>query len=185
MSSKDVDITDFESVERLFKFNTIDIVINLAGVNYDTFLGKIYSTDMPDVERVLDVNIKGNINILANCLPNMINRKYGRIIGITSVLSDLNVPATAVYSTTKAAVDKMYKVANKENIRYGITCNTIQLGYWEVGMIEQLTPEFQEYTRKTIGLRRWGKMEELYNAIDFIINTEYYCGNNMKLNGGV
>lgn len=185
LSSKDIDITNFEKMEQFFKFNTVDIVINLAGINYDVFLGKIYSTDMVEVERVLDVNIKGNINLLANCLPNMINRKYGRIIGISSVLSEINIPSTAIYSTTKAAMDKLYQVANKENLRFGITCNTIQLGYWEVGMIEQLTPEFQEKVKKSIGLRRFGKIEELYNAIDFMIETEYYCGNNMKLNGGI
>ena len=76
-------------------------------------------------------------------------------------------------------------MSNKENLRYGITCNTIQLGYWEVGMINELSEEFQNDVRKSIGLRRWGKIEELNNAIEFIINTEYYCGNNMKLNGGI
>ena len=162
-----------------------DIVLNFVGINYDVVLNKVQEGDVNNINQVLNVNIGGHTNVLANCLPKMIEKKYGRVIGISSVLSEINVPSTAIYSTTKAAIDKLYQVANKENIRYGITCNTIQLGYWEVGMIEQLSPEFQEQVKKSIGLRRWGKIEELYNAIEFIINTEYYCGNNMRLNGGI
>lgn len=185
LSSKEIDITNYEQVEQFFNLNDIDIVINLVGINYDVVLSKIWGGDLGNIKQLLDVNINGHINVMATCLPKMIEKKYGRIIGITSILTDINVPSTGIYSATKAANDKLYQVANKENIRHGITCNTIQLGYWEVGMIEQLTPEFQEYTRKTIGLRRWGKIEELNNAIEFIINTEYYCGTNMKLNGGI
>ena len=185
LSSKDVDVTDFMQVREFFKVSNYDIVLNFVGINYDVILNKIQEDDIGNINKLLNVNIGGHANVLANCLPKMIEGKYGRIIGISSVLSELNVPSTAIYSTTKAAIDKLYKVANKENIRYGITCNTIQLGYWEVGMIEELSPDFQEQVKKSIGLRRWGKIEELYNAIEFIINTEYYCGNNMKLNGGI
>jgi len=185
LSSKDVDITNFEQVEYFFKTNEVDIVLNFFGKNYDVFLSKIYGSDVDNIKQMFDVNINGHVNVMASCLPSMIEKKNGRIIGISSVLSEINVPSTSIYSATKAAVDKLYQVANKENIRYGITCNTIQLGYWEVGMIEQLSPKFQEQIKKSIGLRRWGKIDELYNAIEFIINTEYYCGNNMKLNGGI
>ena len=45
---------------------------------------------------MLDVNIKGNINILACCLPQLIDKKYGRVIGISSVFSELNVPKTYI-----------------------------------------------------------------------------------------
>jgi len=185
LSSKDIDVTDFYQVEQFFNLNNIDIVINLVGINYDVVINKIWAGDLGNIKQLLDVNINGHINVLSNSLPKMIGKKYGRIIGISSVLSEINVPSTALYSASKAAIDKLYQVANKENIRFGITCNTIQLGYWEVGMIEQLSPEFQEKVKKSIGLRRFGKIEELNNAIEFIINTEYYCGNNMKLNGGI
>lgn len=185
LSSRDLDVTNFEKLEMFFEMNDVDIVLNFFGKNYDVFLSKIWGGDLYDIKQLFDVNVNGHVNVMANCLPKMIEKKYGRIIGISSVLSEINVPMTAIYSTSKAAIDKLYQVANKENLRHGITCNTIQLGYWEVGMIEELDPEFQEKVKKGIGLRRWGKVQELYNAIDFMIETEYYCGNNMKLNGGI
>jgi len=185
LSSKEIDTTNFEQVKQFFDLNKIDIVINLVGKNYDVFLSKIWEGDIGNIKQLLDVNIMSNVNVLASCLPKMQERGYGRVIGISSVLSEINVPSTSLYSGTKVFMDKLYENANKENIRYGITCNTIQLGYWEVGMIEELSPEFQEHVKKTIGLRRWGKIEELNNAIEFIINTEYFCGTTLKLNGGI
>lgn len=185
LSSKNVDVTDFHQVEDFFKKNNVDIVLNMFGINYDKKLDKVSSNDLSTIKRLFDVNINGNINVISNSVQHMKKKGYGRIIGISSVLSEINVPMTSLYSTSKAAMDKLYQNANKENLRYGITCNTIQLGYWEVGMINELSEDFQNSVKKSIGLRRWGKIEELYNAIDFIIKTEYYCGNNMKLNGGI
>lgn len=185
LSSKDVDITDFNQVEEFFKNNEVDIVLSMFGVNYDKRVSEICIDDLKSINHLFNVNINGNLNVLSTATKHMIPKKYGRIIGISSVLSEINVPLTTLYSTSKVAMDKMYKTTNKENLRYGITCNTIQLGYWEIGMINELSEEFQSSVKKSIGLRRWGKMEELNNAIEFIINTEYYCGNNMKLNGGI
>lgn len=185
LSSKDVDVTDFSQVEEFFNSNNIDVVVSLSGVNYDSKVSKITENNLQEVNKLLSVNINGNINILSNSINHMIPKRYGRIIGISSVLSDITVPSTALYSASKSFMDKMYEVANKENLKYGITCNTIQLGYWEAGMIEQLSDDFRKSVENSIGLRRFGKIQELFNAIDFIIDTEYYCGNKMKLNGGL
>lgn len=185
LGSRDVDVTDFAQVENFFNSNDVDVVVNLSGVNYDSKVAKINKDNLQEVDKLLSVNVNGNINVLSNSLNHMMPKNYGRIIGISSVLSDIVVPMTGLYSASKAFLDKLYEVANKENLRYGITCNTIQLGYCEVGMIEQLSDDFKKSVQNSIGLRRFGKIQELFNAIDFIINTEYYCGNCMKLNGGV
>jgi len=185
LGSKDVDVTDFSQVKNFFNNNDIDVVISLSGVNYNSKVAKINEDNLQKVNKLLSVNVDGNINVLSNSLDHMIPKNYGRIIGISSVLSDIVVPSTALYSASKAFMDKLYEVANKENLKYGITCNTIQLGYWEAGMIEQLSDDFKKSVQNSIGLHRFGKTQELANAIDFIINTEYYCGNRMKLNGGI
>jgi NAD(P)-dependent dehydrogenase (short-subunit alcohol dehydrogenase family) len=185
IGSKDVDITSFTSVKNYFDSNEYDIVLNLSGKKYDAFLSKINEDEQKEIDKMIDVNIKGNINIISTCLPKMIEKKYGRIICISSIFAELNVPKNSIYCASKAFVDRLVSTANKENIKYGITCNTIQLGYWDGGMAYRVEQKYQDMAKEKIGLKRFGNMNELYNTIDFIIENEYICGTNLKIDGGL
>jgi NAD(P)-dependent dehydrogenase (short-subunit alcohol dehydrogenase family) len=185
VGSKDIDITLFSEVQKYFNENEFDIVLNMSGSKYDVFLSKIKDSDQEDINKMIDVNIKGNINIVSSCLPKMIEKKYGRIISISSVFSELNVPKNSIYCASKAFVDRFISNANKENVKFGITCNTIQLGYWDGGMCYRVDEKYQEMAKEKIGLKRWGKIEELYNTIDYIIENEYISGTNLRIDGGL
>ena len=185
ISSKEVDITSLDQTKTFFDTNDVDIVLNMSGKKYDAFLSKITQTDISDIKSMMDVNMMGNINILASCLPKMIEKKYGRIIAISSVFSELNIPKNSIYCASKAFVDRLIATANKENIKYGITCNTIQLGYWDGGMCYRVEEKYQEMAKDKIGLKRWGSIEELYNTINFIVENEYVCGTNLRIDGGL
>jgi len=185
VGSKDVNITSFSEVQKYFNDNEFDIVLNMSGSKYDVFLSKIKDSDQEDINKMIDVNIKGNINIVSSCLPKMIEKKYGRIISISSVFSELNVPKNSIYCASKAFVDRFISNANKENVKFGITCNTIQLGYWDGGMCYRVEEKYQEMAKEKIGLKRWGKIEELHNTIDYIIENEYVSGTNLRIDGGL
>jgi NAD(P)-dependent dehydrogenase (short-subunit alcohol dehydrogenase family) len=185
IGSKDVDIISFSSVKKFFDSNDYDIVLNMSGKKYDVFLSKITENDQEDIDKMIDVNIKGNINVISACLPKMIQKNYGRIISISSIFSELNVPKNSIYCASKAFVDRFISNANKENIKFGVTCNSIQLGYWDGGMAYTVEQKYQEMAKEKIGLKRFGKIEELYNTIDFIIENEYICGTNLKIDGGI
>ena len=185
LSSSDVDVTNLAQVKNFFVMNDIDIVLNMSAKSYDVYLSKIDEYNHSSVTDMLDVNIMGNVNILASCLPGMIKNKWGRIISISSVVSESNVPMAGLYCASKAFLDRLMNNANKENIRYGVTCNTIRLGYWGVGMCGRISPTFQEVIKNSIGLRRWGKLEELYNTINYMVENEYVCGTNLKIDGGI
>jgi NAD(P)-dependent dehydrogenase (short-subunit alcohol dehydrogenase family) len=185
VGSKDVDITSFSDVHEYFSENEFDIVLNMSGSKYDVFLSKINQDDQEGINKMIDVNIRGNINIVSSCLPKMIEKRYGRIISISSVFSELNVPKNSVYCASKAFVDRFISNANKENVKFGITCNTIQLGYWDGGMCYKVDEKYQEMAKEKIGLKRWGKIEELHNTIDYIIENEYVSGTNLRIDGGL
>lgn len=185
LGSKDVDVTSFEKLKDFFTENEFDIVLNMSGLKYDVFLSKINEEDQKSINDMIDVNIKGNINIISTCLPKMIEKKYGRIISISSVFSELNVPKNSIYCGTKAFVDRLISTANKENIKYGITCNSIQLGYWDGGMCHRVEEKYQEMAKEKIGLKRWGSIEELYNTVNYIVDNEYVCGVNLRIDGGL
>lgn len=184
LSSKDVDITNLEAVSSLRVVSEADVVINLAGLNYDSFVHKM-SANMPDINKMLDVNIKGNLNILASCLPGMRARGFGRIILISSVLSTRTVTGTSAYSASKSFIDTLARVTSAENISKGIACNSIQLGYFDAGMCHRLNEKSADHIKGTIGTGRWGSVHELHNLINFLIGTEYMTGQNIELSGGL
>ena len=185
VSSKDLDIRNIEECENFFIDKNFDVIINFAGLNYDTFIHKINSDNINKVQNILEVNINGTINLVSAALKNMRDNKYGRIILISSVLSEKNVVGTGVYSSCKSFIDKFVKNVSLENIKHGVTANTIQLGYFDGGMTYKIPEENIESIKQTIGLQRFCKIDELVRTIDFLINNEYVTGINLKIDGNL
>jgi NAD(P)-dependent dehydrogenase (short-subunit alcohol dehydrogenase family) len=183
LSSDMVDVTNFDSVDKFFKNNDIDIVINLSGYNYDSLIHKLDQEE--EIDKLLNVNIKGNINILRGALPSMREKEYGRIILASSVLVNKPTKGAALYTATKAFADSLIKTASAENISKGITCNSLQLGYFDGGMCHRLPEKFIQPIKNSIGLQRWGTIKELYQTILYLVETEYVTGQNINISGGV
>ena len=183
LSSKDVDITAVSDLHKFFEDNDIDIIINLSGYNYDSFVHKI--DDWGEAQRMLNVNILGNVKLLNKSLPQMRERGYGRVILISSVLVEKVTAGTALYSGSKAFIDNLVKITSAENIGKGVTCNSIQLGYFDGGMCHILPEKFVEPIKQSIGLKRWGSIKELHQTIEYLIDTEYITGQNINISGGI
>jgi len=185
ISSKELDIRNFNDCQFYFTNNKFDVVLNLAGLNYDTMIHKIDMNTIDKIDDMIDVNIKGAINLTSSCLKFMRENKFGRIIHISSILSEKNIIGTSVYSSTKSFLDKFVKNVSLENIKYHITANTIQLGYFDGGMTYKIPETIINEIKKDIGLNRFGSIEELFNTIQFIISNEYVTGINLKIDGGL
>jgi 3-oxoacyl-[acyl-carrier protein] reductase len=185
IGSKDLDISNSSDCEKYFNQNKFDIVLNFAGVNFDSLIHKLTNKNENDINHLLDVNLKGTINITSSCLKNMRENKYGRIIFISSVLSEKTVIGTGIYSSCKAFIDRFIKNVSAENIKYGITANTIQLGYFDGGMTYTIPEEIRNNIKENIGLKRFGTINELCNTIKYLIENEYITGINLKIDGGL
>jgi NAD(P)-dependent dehydrogenase (short-subunit alcohol dehydrogenase family) len=185
IGSKSVDVTNFKETQEFFNNNNIDIVINLSGYNYNSPIHKYNENNIDEVTKQTDVVIKGNMNILSSCLPQMREKGYGRIILASSVLSSKPVFGTAVYAGCKAFVDNVVKSVTIENLSKGITCNSLQLGYMDGGILYDIPDAIRTNIKDSIPLKRWGTIEEITNAIKYFINTEYTSGHTLKINGGL
>tara|TARA_B100000287_G_scaffold430616_1_gene486205 strand:+ start:35 stop:682 length:648 start_codon:yes stop_codon:yes gene_type:complete len=185
LGSKDVDVTNFLEVKNFFLGNVVDIVVNLSGYNYNSFLHKYSEDNLTNRQKQIDVTVNGSLNILTNCLPQMRERNYGRIILTSSILSSKPVPGTSVYSGCKAFIDNLAKTCTTENLSKGVTCNTLQLGYMDGGLTYEVPEPFRTKVKDTIPLKRWGTIEEIENTVRYLINTEYVSGCAMKVNGGL
>ena len=72
-----------------------------------------------------------------------------------------------------------------ENMNKGITCNSIQLGYFDGGMTYAIPEKIIEKVKDNIPLKRFGNISELHNTVNYIINTPYITGTSIKINGGL
>jgi len=185
LGSVDLDITNYDQVNEFFKNTPVDIVINFAGVNFDKFAHKLTPDNKDIINKQIDVNIKGTINIVTSCLPQMRENNYGRIILISSVLAEKPVVSTSIYSGCKGFLDSFAKTIGLENANKNISCNTIQLGYFDGGMTYKIPEQIRNGILESIPTKRWGSIDELENTVRYFINTPYVNGINLKINGGI
>ena len=78
------------------------------------FLSKITEEDIPLIKDMIDVNVTGNINVLAGCLPKMRDKGWGRVILISSVFSEMNVPKNSIYCCLRASPIGLLKTQTKK-----------------------------------------------------------------------
>jgi NAD(P)-dependent dehydrogenase (short-subunit alcohol dehydrogenase family) len=185
IGSRDINIIEYNDVKSFFNSVDVDIVINLSGYNYDCFIHKYNDTNIHEISKQLNINIMGTINIVSCCLLQMREKKFGRIILSSSVLADHPVVSTAIYAGCKGFVDSLTKTVAIENISKNITCNSLQLGYFDGGLTHKISDDFKEPIKQSIPIKRWGTIEELYNTIKYLIETEYITGQNLNISGGL
>ena len=110
---------------------------------------------------------------------------FGRIINLSSVVAQKGTPGTSAYAASKAALWGMSKSIAVENALKGITINNINLGYSELGMIEQVPEKYQDTIKAQIPSGEFCKKEEVFKCVEFIRNNDYLNGSSVDLNGGI
>ena len=185
LSSSDIDVTSFDQVNKFFESHNIDIVINLSGYNFDIFTHKINSDVLNQIDKQVDINILGTVNIVSNCLNKMREQQFGRIILVSSVLADHPVISTSIYAGCKGFVDSFTKTVALENANKNINCNSLQLGYFDGGLTYKIPENFRDTIKNNIPAKRWGMITELYNTIEYMIETGYVTGQNINISGGI
>lgn len=181
-SSKDLDIRNPVIVKEYILEFKPNLIINLSAASNDGILQ--YA---PMVEHQINVNILGNINLMKSFIRTSIvcQLQRAKFIYISSILSEKPVPGAGIYSACKAFNDNLIRTAALENAKYGLTFNSIQLGYFGSGLCEKLSPEMKEKVLKQIPLHRWGTPGELVALIKLIVDNDYITGQNIKLAGGL
>ncbi|NDE60557.1 MAG: SDR family oxidoreductase [Acidimicrobiia bacterium] len=185
IGSKTVNVVDYNQVNEFFNQNKVDIVINLSGYNFDCFAHKYTESNYSEIQKQIDINVKGTINIVSSCLNHMRSQNYGRIILASSILAAQPVISTSVYSGCKGFIDSYVRTISIENAAKDVTCNSLQLGYFDGGLTYKIKEDFREGIKNTIPVKRWGTIQELYNTVEYLIQTGYVTGQNIKIAGGI
>ena len=87
LGSRDLDLTNREQVQKFFIEHDAEVIINLAGYNFDCLLHRYDTSTYIEMDKQIDVVVKGSVNLLNACLPSMRSRGYGRIIFFSSILA--------------------------------------------------------------------------------------------------
>lgn len=170
-----VDITKPESIRNFVE--DIDLydgkitLINCAGIVYNAMAHK---ADEAAWEYVIKVNLIGTYNVIRALLPIMRNVKYGRIINLGSVIAQFGTPGTSAYAASKSGLWGLTKAIAEENKEYNITISTLNLGYINAGL-------GKEYGK----FEKLGSLDNIINAIDFLVNSEFVTGTSIDINGGL
>lgn len=181
VGSKDCNVTNEENVKDIIHLHNPDIVIYLSAKNIDGYLHKQSSES---VNSQLNVSLIGLLNVLRYTTELMREKGYGRVIYISSILSKKPIRGTGIYSASKAFCDNLIKTYSLENSKYGITANSIQLGYFEGGLTDKVPSNILEGVLSKIPLKRLGNAYEMGDVVKTIIKTEYINGTNISVTGG-
>lgn len=181
VGSKTLDVTNEDQVKSFLDKTEFDIVIYLSVKNID---GLVHKQTKETIEDQINVNLIGFLNILRYSTIKLREKGYGRIIYISSVLSKSPIRGTGIYSACKSFCDNIIKTYSLENSKYGITSNSIQLGYFEGGLTDKVPTDILENVKNNISLKRLGKVEEISSLIKTIISTEYINGTTISITGG-
>jgi len=157
-------------------------LVYCVGVNYNCMMHK---SERDKWMEVLVSNLAGVRHILRHLLPLMRQRRFGRIILLSSVVPQIGIPGTSAYSASKAALWGLGKAVAKENATYGITVNTINLGYFDIGMIKDVPTEVLNEIIRGIPMGALGDPRNILQAIRFLLSSDYITGSQLDLNGGL
>jgi 3-oxoacyl-[acyl-carrier protein] reductase len=180
------DVTQPAQVEAMMKqiqdrHGGLDILVNNSGIISDRSIKKM---SLADFESVIRVNLTGTFIVTQKGAA--ILRNAGRIINMSSVSGQMGLFGQANYSSSKAGIIALTKVAAREFARQNITVNAIAPGFIDVGMSKGVPDEAMQNFIKQIPLGRLGDVSEIVNAALFLASpmASYITGHVLNINGG-
>ncbi|WP_454018335.1 3-oxoacyl-[acyl-carrier-protein] reductase [Azospirillum sp. Marseille-Q6669] len=182
-------LADAAGTEQLAKdaeaaLGQIDILVNNAGLTRDQLAMRMKDDDW---QSVLDVNLTAAFRLSRAVLRGMMKRRWGRIIGITSIVGVTGNPGQANYAASKAGMIGMSKSLAAEVASRGITVNCVAPGFITTAMTDALNSEQKDKLLTAIPSGRMGEPGEIAAGVVYLASDEaaYVTGQTLHINGGM
>ena len=181
--SKDKEIEDLYD-QSIKKFKSIDILINNAGTNKDALSIRMTKEQW---DEVININLSATFKLSQLVIKSMMKQKWGRIIGISSIIGIVGNAGQANYAASKAGMIALHKSLALEFASRGITVNCIAPGFIESPMTQALSDEQKESMLKKIPVGNIGKPEDIANCVAFLTDekSSFITGSTVNINGGM
>ena len=188
-STVQIDISDVESVDNAFttiekEYNSVDVLINNAGVTKDNILPRMKEDEWLEV---IQTNLTGSFYTSQRAIKLMMKNKWGRIVFISSVVGISGNQGQANYAASKAGLIGFSKSISKEMGSRNITSNVVAPGYIETDMTSFLDEQNKENIIEQLSIKRIGKPEDISNVVSFLCSeeSEYITGQVIPVDGGL
>jgi 2-hydroxycyclohexanecarboxyl-CoA dehydrogenase len=138
-------------------------------------------------EKVINLNFVGPMRLTKALLPQMFERKYGRIVSVSSDAGRVGSLGETVYSGAKAGLIGFTKGLAREGARYNVTVNVVCPGPTDTPLLAAVPEKYRDAFIKAIPMRRFGQPAEVAEAIVFFAgpNTGYITGQVLSVSGGL
>ena len=183
------DLGDRGATDRLFAdadkaLGAVDILVNNAGLTRDMLALRMKDEDW---QKVIDVNLTAGFRLARAAMRGMVKRRWGRVIGITSIVGVTGNPGQANYAAAKAGMIGMSKALAGEVASRGITVNCVAPGFIVSAMTAALTDDQKARLLAAIPVGRMGEGAEVAAAVAFLASAEaaYVTGQTIHVNGGM
>ena len=162
----------------------LDILVANAGINKDNLLVQLRDEDW---DEVVAINLTATFRLARAALRGMMRRRFGRIIGIGSVVGITGNPGQANYTATKAGMIGMFKSIGKEYAKRGVTANCVAPGFIATPMTEKLNDKQREAILQMVPAGRLGAGSDVAAAVVYLASNEaaYVTGQTLHVNGGM
>ena len=183
------DVSSFESAEACIKqveesAGSVDVLVNNAGITRDMTFKKMTKADW---DAVIHTNLDSVFNMTKQVMPGMLERKWGRVVNVSSLNGIKGAFGQTNYAAAKAGMHGFTKSLALEVARSGVTVNTISPGYIGTKMVMEIPSEVLESKiLPHIPMNRLGKPEEIAGLIAYLCSEEaaFVTGANISINGG-
>jgi NAD(P)-dependent dehydrogenase (short-subunit alcohol dehydrogenase family) len=182
------DVSDPEAAAGIIReaerrYGRVDILVNNAG---RLVSATVAQTTWAQWEQMISTNLGGTWACMQAVLPGMLARGQGRIINISSELGLIGFPTYAAYCASKGGVIALTKAVAKEVASSGVLVNSVAPGPIETDMLIKDTIEYNDETRETVPLKRFGKPEEIAAMVEALAGPagDYMVGQVVSPNGG-
>jgi len=183
------DVTDFDSckacVDAVVRdVGPIDVLVNNAGITRDMTFKRMTKADW---DAVIRTNLDSTFNMTKQVMDGMMERKWGRVINVSSVNGQKGAFGQTNYSAAKAGMHGFTKALALEVARSGVTINTISPGYIGTNMVMAIPQEVLDTKiLPQIPVGRLGKPEEIAGLVAYLASDEaaFVTGANISINGG-
>ena len=162
----------------------LDILVNNAGITRDNLLMRMSAEDW---DAVIDLNLRGAFLVTKAAMRPMVKQRGGRIVNVSSVAGVAGNAGQANYASAKAGLIGFTKTVAREMASRNITCNAVAPGFVPTDLTTALLKQMEETILKQIPLGRFGTVEDVANAIAFLVSDEasYITGQVLVVDGGM
>lgn len=189
VTASEGNVSDWDSTKAAFdkakvEIGPIDVLVNNAGIARDVVFHKMEKTEW-DV--VINTNLNSMFNVTKQVIDDMIARRWGRIINISSVNGQKGQFGQTNYSTAKAGIHGFTMALAQEVASKGVTVNTVSPGYVGTAMVRAIRPDILSKIVDTIPVKRLAEPEEIASIVGWLASDEagFATGADFSINGGL